>query len=56
MVEARWIARDLLLVGSRIGPSLHQRLDPVERWESVEPLPGRAWTDKYSNLMRVMKW
>jgi SAM-dependent methyltransferase len=38
------------------GPPLHQRLDLVERWEAVEPLPGKAWTDKYSNLLRVMKW
>jgi SAM-dependent methyltransferase len=38
------------------GPSLHQRLDLVDRWKEVEPLPGRAWTDKYSNLLRVMRW
>jgi SAM-dependent methyltransferase len=38
------------------GPGLHQRLDPVERWERVEPLPGKVWSDEYSNLLRIMRW
>jgi hypothetical protein len=38
------------------GPSLLKRLDLDGRWEKVEPLDDRAWTDSYSNLLKVMKW
>jgi hypothetical protein len=29
-----------------------------ERWHNVDPLPGPAWTDGYSNMLnpRVMPW
>jgi hypothetical protein len=39
------------------GPSLHDRLQTTpERWQRVTPFPGRAWTDRYSNLLSVMRW
>jgi hypothetical protein len=41
-------------------PSLYHRLDPgtpeMTRWEEVEPMPGRAWTDGHSNLLGAMRW
>ena len=38
------------------GPSLYDRLHVTEdRWHKVAPFPGRAWTDKYSNLLSVLR-
>ncbi len=43
------------------GPPLRERLDKgrepgKRRWEDVQPLEGRIWTDSYSNLLSIMKW
>jgi SAM-dependent methyltransferase len=39
------------------GPSLFDRLQVSEqRWQRVEPYPGKAWTDAYSNLLSAMRW
>ena len=36
------------------GPSLHDRLQMSnDRWHPVDPFPGRAWSDSYSNLLSV---
>lgn len=36
------------------GPPLSRRLD--ERWRPPQGLGGPVWTDKYSNLLRVLLW
>jgi hypothetical protein len=39
------------------GPSLFDRLQVSDdRWQSVTPSEGRAWTDSYSNLLGAMRW
>ena len=39
------------------GPSLYDRLHVSgERWQPVEPRPGKAWSDSYSNLLGAMRW
>jgi hypothetical protein len=57
---ADWMAlrrRDKPGVTMSGGPSLYDRLQMGEdRWQKVEPMPGRAWTDSYSNLLGAMRW
>jgi hypothetical protein len=37
------------------GPPLDRRVN-MERWKPAAILDGPAWTDKYSNMLRVMDW
>ena len=37
------------------GPTLEQRVS-MDLWEPAEVFDGPMWTDKYSNLLRVMVW
>lgn len=57
---ADWVAlrrRDRPGVPMSGGPSLYDRLQVTdERWRTVEPGPGRAWSDSYSNLLSAMRW
>ncbi len=57
---ADWVAlrrRDKRGVPINGGPSLYDRLQMgKDRWHKVAPMPGRAWTDGYSNLLGAMRW